>query len=44
MNPEIIRPGNGHGNGGNGNGAPMPYYVDAAQQSDGAVSVTRKWT
>jgi uncharacterized protein involved in exopolysaccharide biosynthesis len=48
MNPEIVRPGNGHGN---GNGMPTPYYVDAAQQSDGAVSVKlilyaifkRKW-
>jgi capsular polysaccharide biosynthesis protein len=49
MNPEIIRPGNGHGNG-NG-GMPMPYYVDPVQQSDGAVSTKlmlyaifkRKW-
>src|SRR5947207_11227682 len=49
MNPEIIRPGNGHGNG-NG-GVPMPYYVDPVQQSDGAVSAKlmlyaifkRKW-
>ena len=47
MNPEIMRPGNGHGNG----GMPMPYYVDPVQHSDGAVSAKlmlyaifkRKW-
>ena len=57
MNPEIVKPANGTNgtngkNGTNGtNGMPIPYYLDAGQQADGAVSVRlmlyaifkRKW-
>ena len=45
MNPELVKPTNGT------NGTPIPYYVDAGQQADGAVSARlmlyaifkRKW-